>query len=114
MALAPADIEKLSFDELLEHIRLSRVNVDEYADLAAELKNELKKRQPTHDYKCSKCGHEGFETHEVRTAGGFWSALFSVETYKYRAVVCTRCKFTELYQGYTSDAAQVVDFLFGR
>lgn len=114
MALTLADIEKLSFDDLIEHIRLSKVNSDEYAGLVSALESELQKRQPTHNYKCTKCGHEKLEIHELRTTGGFWSAFLGVETYKYRAVVCSRCKFTELYQGYNGNGAQVVDLLFGK
>ena len=28
---------------------------------------------------CPKCGHNEFETGEIRVAGGFWSRIFDVQ-----------------------------------
>ena len=113
MALLHEDIPKLSYDQLLEHIRLAKANVEEYSGLRDALKEELETRSPTINYRCFKCGHTEHEEHQIRVAQGFWSAFFDLESGRYRAVVCSRCKFTEFYQGETSIGQQVIDFMFG-
>ena len=113
MALTPEQIPTQTYDQLLEHIRLSKVNSEEYAGLHAALREELQKREPTNNYKCFKCGHTEFEEHQVRVAQGFWSAYFNLQSGRYRAIVCSRCKFTEFYQGEVGVGQQAIDFLLG-
>lgn len=107
------EISNLSYDELVEHLRLSRVNAGEYEGLVPVIRDELFRRDPLRDYKCMKCGHNRATEKQIRTAKGFWSAMFDVQVARYRAVVCTRCNFTEFYAGDTSVGQQVADFLFG-
>lgn len=113
MALIPEQIPSLTYDKLLEHIRLSKVNSDEYAGLHTALREELQKREPTNNYKCFKCGHTEFEEHQARVVQGFWSAYFNLQSGRYRAIVCSRCKFTEFYQGEVGVGQQAIDFLLG-
>jgi predicted nucleic-acid-binding Zn-ribbon protein len=113
MALALDGIPNLTYDQLLEHIRLSKVNAEEYTGLHTALREELEKRDPTKNYKCFKCGHTEFEEHQIRVTQGFWSAFYNLQSGRYRAVVCARCKFTEFYQGEVSIGQQTIDLLLG-
>jgi uncharacterized protein len=108
-----SDIALLTYDQLAEHVRLSRSNVEKYQALLPLIRAELEARTPEKNFKCMKCGHAHFEPHEVRAADGPLSSLFGVEPARYRALVCQRCKFTELYQGNAHVAQQVLDFLLG-
>jgi uncharacterized protein len=103
----------LTYDQLAEHVRQARANVDRYQSLLPHLRAELELRTPERNYKCMKCGHQHFEPHEIRASDGSLSSFFGVEPAKYRALVCQRCKFTEFYQGSAHIAQQVLDFLLG-
>ncbi len=112
-SLKAEEIPKLTFDQLIEHIRLSKVNAAEYVGLSNLLKKEIKLREPTLDYVCKNCSNEEFEEHQLRATGGFFSSILDLQTEKYRVISCARCKYSELYQG-TTDAGQVaIDFLLG-
>lgn len=108
---AVEQIPGLTYDQLAEHVRLARANVDRYQTLLPHLRAELELRTPERTYRCMKCGHQHFNPHEIRAADGPLSSLFGVEPAKYRALVCQRCKFTEFYQGNAHLAQQVLDFL---
>ncbi|MFC3195774.1 zinc ribbon domain-containing protein [Marinicella sediminis] len=107
------DIKGLSYDALVEHIRLSKVNSDEYLGLLGDLKAELKLREPTADYQCRACGHREYEERQIRASGGGISALFDVQNEKYRVITCHRCKYSELYQGTVGAGQAAIDFIFG-
>ena len=113
MPIQTADIPSLPYSALVEHIRLSKVNPGLYEGLEELLKLELAQRNPTRDYKCLKCGHEKFEMGEIRTSRSFLSSFFNVQSARYSAVVCSRCAFTEFYQGQVSAGEQAMDFVFG-
>ena len=107
------DIPFLTFDELTEHKRLSRVNVGLYMGLVEHLDRELLARSPSANYKCMKCGHTNFEKHQLRATKGGFGSFFGVESAQYTSIVCSRCKFSELYQGNVPVGQQALDFLFG-
>lgn len=113
MTLQVEDVPSLSYDELVNHIRLSKVNREYYQSTRAVLEEELLKRSPLTNYKCFKCGHGKYEIREVRVSQGFWSGFFELQSGRYQAVVCSRCKFTEFYHGNTSDLQQAADLLLG-
>lgn len=106
-------IPGLTHDQLTEHVRLARVNVGHYQDVLPHLRAELELRMPERNYRCMKCGHQAFEAREIRAAVGSVSSFFGIEPARYRALVCQRCKYAELYHGDTQLAQQVLDFLFG-
>jgi hypothetical protein len=108
-----ADIPSLTFDELAEHKRLSRANVGLYMNLVEHLDRELLARSPSTNYKCMKCGHTKYEEHQLRAPQGGLGSFFSVESAQYTSIVCSRCKFAELYQGTVPIGQQALDFLFG-
>jgi len=113
MELQTTDIPGLSYSELVEHIRLAKVNPGHYVELHQMLNDELLKRSPTSTYRCMKCGHEKYELSEIRTARSFLSSLLNVQSASYSAVVCGRCSFTEFYRGRVSGAEQALDFILG-
>jgi len=107
------EIPDLSHDALVEHLRLSKVNVGHYQHVSSALQEELERRSPVRSYKCAKCGHAKFELGTIRTARSGWSSFFGVETAQYHAVICAYCKYTEFYQGRVPPGQQAIDFLFG-
>ncbi len=109
-----SDISSLSFDELTEHKRLSRVNLERYLHLVEHIDKELLARSPTENYKCMKCSHTKFEEHRLRASQGGIGSFFGVESTQYTSIVCSRCKYAELYQGYVPIGQQALDFVFGR
>jgi hypothetical protein len=110
---SPAEIPGLSYDALVEHLRLSKVNVGHYQSVASALQEELAKRSPTNAYRCTKCGHTEYQVGAIRTARSGWSSFFGVETAQYHAIICAHCKYTEFYQGKVPPGQQALDFLFG-
>lgn len=61
-------------------------------------------------YECPKCGNTGHEIGEFRGAGGFLGKLFDVQTRRFSTVVCTSCRYTELYQADSSALGNIFDF----
>jgi predicted nucleic-acid-binding Zn-ribbon protein len=110
----PAEVSELTHDQLSEHLRFAQVNRAHYAAVVNALKTELAKRSPTSDYQCMKCGHQRYQLNQIRTPRTWLSAFFGVETAQYQAVVCSRCKFTEFYQGSVPLGQQVLDAVFGQ
>jgi predicted nucleic-acid-binding Zn-ribbon protein len=108
------EIPSLSFDELVEHKRLSRVNLELYLGIVENIDRELLARSPTANYKCMKCGNSKYEEHRLRAAQGGLGSFFGVESAQYTVVVCARCKFSEFYQGTVPIGQQALDFVFGR
>lgn len=111
--LTKEQIQDQSLDELLNHLRLSKVNSDEYVGLVPLIKMELELREPTINYKCKNCGHEKFNETTLYASGGGFSAIFEISTEKYRSISCKRCTFVELFEGRTSNTQVVLDVLFG-
>ena len=109
-----AEIPSLTFDQLAEHKRLSRVNLELYLPLVEHIDRELIARSPTTNYKCMKCGNTKYEEHRLRATQSGLGSFFGVETAQYTSVVCSRCKFSELYQGNVPIGQQALDFVFGR
>lgn len=64
-----------------------------------------------HQHECSKCGHHGLKTGELRAAGGFWSKIFDIQSKRFNTVSCKNCGYTELYAKDSSIAGNVFDFL---
>jgi predicted nucleic-acid-binding Zn-ribbon protein len=49
-------------------------------------------------FKCAKCGHQGAEVETVRAAAGLFSKLLHIESARFEAVTCSRCRYTEFYK----------------
>jgi len=64
-------------------------------------------------YICVKCGNMNYETDEFRATGGAFAKVFDVQNKKFTTVSCTRCKYTEIYKGSTSQLGNIFDFFTG-
>lgn len=104
-------IALLSLDDLVAHLKRARANAAIYADIRIELERELGARLPEAHFRCMRCRHSQFDAHEIRASDGALSSLLGVEPARYRALVCRRCKFVELYQGSASLGQQFLDLL---
>lgn len=114
LAPKPEDVPALSYFELIEYLRLSKVNPGHYAEVTPLLEHELGARSPAVNYKCVKCGHTAYELQESRTSRSLLGSVFGVDSAKYTAVVCRRCSYAEFYFGRVSAEEQAIDFLIGR
>ncbi len=61
------------------------------------------------DYRCPKCGGTRCEVAEIRAAGGFWSKIFDVQGKRFSTVICSHCRYTELYAADTSMLGNIFD-----
>ncbi|MDZ7860433.1 MAG: zinc ribbon domain-containing protein [Candidatus Krumholzibacteriota bacterium] len=62
------------------------------------------------NYLCPKCGGNRYETGEIRTTGGFLSKIFDVQSNKFTTVVCSKCRYTEIYKADSSMLGNIFDF----
>ncbi|MBL4660387.1 MAG: hypothetical protein JKY19_08525 [Alcanivoracaceae bacterium] len=92
LAILKEQIPDLSYDELINHLRLSKVNSDEYIGLVILMKNELEDREPTINYSCKNCKHTKFDEQQLRSARGGFTAIFDIQTGLYQSIICQRCK----------------------
>ena len=61
------------------------------------------------NYSCAKCGGNSYETRELRGSGGFWSKIFDVQGQRFTTVICSRCRYTELFHADTSKLGNIFD-----
>ena len=64
-------------------------------------------------YACCKCGSTGFETGEMRVAGGFWSSVMEIENRRFHWIACNKCGYTEFYRNGVGGVQQLFDFMAG-
>ena len=62
------------------------------------------------NFRCPKCQNTSFETGEFRAAGGFLTKVFDVQSKKFTTVICSRCRYTEIYQADSSTLGNIFDF----
>ncbi len=65
------------------------------------------------NYHCPKCQNTQYETDQFRAAGGFWTKVFNIQTKKFTTVICSRCRYTEIYQADSSMLGNIFDFFVG-
>jgi len=65
------------------------------------------------NWQCTKCGNHEFETGVFRATGGNFAKIFDVQNRKFSTVICSRCRFTEVYSTDTSSLMNVFDFFTG-
>lgn len=65
------------------------------------------------NYVCPKCHNHEYEVDEFCATGGGLSKVFDVQNRKFTTITCTKCKYTEIYKGTTSDLENIFDFLIG-
>ena len=64
-------------------------------------------------YVCPKCENNSYEVDEFCATGSGISKLFDVQNRRFTTITCTKCKYTEMYKGTTSDLENIFDFLIG-
>ncbi len=64
-------------------------------------------------YHCEKCGNQHFVSDQFQATGGNFAKIFDVQNKKFITVSCSRCGFTELYKGETTEGWDILDFLMG-
>ena len=62
------------------------------------------------NWQCPKCSNQEFETGQFRATGGNFARIFDVQNKRFSTVICSRCKFTEIYQQNSSKLMNVFDF----
>lgn len=65
---------------------------------------------PTINYRCAKCENTDCEVRELRGSGGFWTKIFDVQSQRFTTVICTRCRYVELFHADSSKLGNVFDF----
>ncbi|WP_421919336.1 zinc ribbon domain-containing protein [Marinifilum sp.] len=65
----------------------------------------------TSKYICPKCGNGNYVSDEFRATGGRFAKVFDVQNKKFTTITCSRCSYTELYKGTTSQLGNIFDFL---
>lgn len=65
------------------------------------------------DFTCAKCGGTAYEVLDVSTASGMLSRMVNLQNRRFSAVVCQRCKFTELYQAESGKLRNIADLILG-
>ncbi|MGB9745816.1 MAG: zinc ribbon domain-containing protein [Bacteroidales bacterium] len=69
--------------------------------------------KPTVSYECPKCSNRFYELREISTTGKFWTRIFNLQVNKFTAVICKKCRYTELYHSSVSKFGQIADFVAG-
>ncbi len=64
-------------------------------------------------YRCPKCGHQGAEIETIRAASGLVSKLLHLESARFEAVTCRRCRYTELYKADRNTLRDILATLAG-
>jgi len=62
------------------------------------------------NYTCPKCSNTQYEVGEFRATGGFVTKLLDIQSKRFSAVTCTRCKYTEIYKADSSMLGNIFDF----
>ena len=74
------------------------------------MKNEI----PVLRYTCPKCGGKKYEAKGVVVQHSQFSQVFSIPGTRYTAVICERCRFTELYNLPLQRIKEAFDFIPAR
>ena len=61
-------------------------------------------------YICPKCGNKQYEVGEIRTTGSFLTKIFNIQNKKFSTLICTRCRYTELYAADSNQMGNILDF----
>jgi len=97
------ELERMSDEELqnLSLPELQRIRNKRWAnrktDLVKRANDELDRRDPRKNWKCSKCNSMDFYEKEIRVTGSFMSSFLGVETQKFHVIICSSCGKSEMY-----------------
>ena len=65
------------------------------------------------NWECPKCKNQRFEVDEFRATGSIFSKMFDVQNKRFTTVICTRCRYTEVYSADSSTLGSLFDFFTG-
>jgi predicted nucleic-acid-binding Zn-ribbon protein len=74
----------------------------------------MKNETPAIKYTCPKCGGRQYEVKGVIMQHSQFSQVFSIPGRRYTAVICEKCRFTELYNLPVQRIHEAFDFSQGR
>jgi predicted nucleic-acid-binding Zn-ribbon protein len=74
----------------------------------------MKNEMPVLRYTCPKCGGRTYEAKGVVIQYSQLSQVFSIPGNRYTAVICGRCRYTELYNLPVKRIKEAFDFVPGR
>ena len=61
-------------------------------------------------YRCPKCKNTEYTTGQFRATGNFLTKIVDIQNKRFTTVICTRCKYTEIYQADSSMLGNIFDF----
>jgi predicted nucleic-acid-binding Zn-ribbon protein len=73
----------------------------------------MKSEIPMLKYTCPKCGGRKYRLSEIRVAHSLFTQLFDIQSAKYTAIICEKCKYTEFYNVPVKKITGVTDFFLG-
>jgi len=74
----------------------------------------MKNETPPLKYTCPKCGGKKYELKGVIVQHSQFSQVFSIPGRRYTAVICERCRYTEMYNLPVKNINEAFDFFPGR
>jgi uncharacterized protein len=66
---------------------------------------------PEARFSCPKCHHPEYEVKELSTTGGWISRIFDFQSNRFSAVICSNCRYAELYAVKKSGLHNVLDII---
>ena len=78
-------------------------------DIDSNFKMRRKDMQDSR-YSCPKCAGTQYDVGEFRATGGFFTKIFNVQTKRFTTVICSRCRYTEIYAADSSMLGNIFDF----
>jgi predicted nucleic-acid-binding Zn-ribbon protein len=73
----------------------------------------MKNEAPAIRYNCPKCGGRQYEVKGVIMQHSQFTQVFSIPGRRYTAVICGRCRYTELYNLPLKRIKEAFDFIPG-
>ena len=62
------------------------------------------------NWQCPKCNNRSFEKDQFAATGGGLTKFFNIQNKKFTTVICSQCRYTEIYQTDSSTLGNVLDF----
>ena len=112
------ELQKMTDEELSELTleELIRLRNKRWAwqkpQLEKRAQEELERRNPKKNWKCSGCGRTKYHEKEARVAGSIISSWFGLESNKFHALICNYCGKTDFYSVFR-EGSLAADFFIG-
>ena len=100
------NFDNYSLEDLFDSY--SRIDRKAYPENFEAIKKAIAKKQHG-DYKCIKCGCEGYEASKLYAAQDRFESIMDYESGKFVTVSCINCGYTELYKRQSSALGSLMD-----